>query len=197
MSKRCRIVALGGVLTLAIGCGQREGPQADHALRSVGIQEHPPAAGAIVSQPTCPPSRSEGTVAPAGSIYAITFAVNGREHVVREGDTLRVVPGDDVRVQDVTICVGPFSGDGGEACVDVAPVARGGREVISEHAGTHQVPLAPGLTTIPGPDASWTIRESWKEVAAVLNHWPPTETRDRTCAEGRCERDDRMVIVLQ
>ena len=157
-------------------------PAATHDLATVG------------SAPACPPATGEGTVSPAVSIYSIVFAVNGVEQVVRDGDVLQALPGEQVQVREVTICVGAFSGNGGEACVDLAPVDQSGQEIASEHRGTHTVPVAPGFISISGPDQGWVISENWGHIAAVLNHWPPDGTQDPGCGGGRCERDDRTIV---
>jgi WD40 repeat protein len=144
----------------------------------------------------CPPASGAGTVDPAISIYSVTLVVNGLEQVVRGGDTVQALAGDQVQVREVTICTGPFPGSGGEACVDFAPVSQSGQELATEHAGTHMVGVTPGLTTISGPDHVWTVDESWMGLAAVLNHWPPAGTKDLDCGDGRCERDDRITVGL-
>jgi hypothetical protein len=138
-----------------------------------------------------------GTISPAISIYSIVFIVNGLEQVVRDGDMLQALPGEEVQVREVTICVGSFSGNGGEACVDFAPVTRGGQEIVSEHIGTHTVRVAPGFMSISGPDHGWAIGENWKHISVVLNHWPPGGTEDLGCGSGRCERDDRIIIGFE
>ena len=96
------------------------------------------------SVPACPPARGEGTISPAISIYSIVFVVNGVEQVARDGDMLHASPGEEVQVREVTICVGSYSGNGGEACVDFVPVTHSGQEIVSEHGGTHTVRVAPG-----------------------------------------------------
>jgi hypothetical protein len=146
------------------------------------------------STPACPPARGQGTVSPAVSIYSITFVVNGVEQVVRDNDVLGASPGDQVSVQKVTICTGSFQGNGGEACVDLAPVDQRGEEVVSEHVGTHMAPVIRGFMSVPGPEQTWTIDEAWRAISAVLNHWPPGDTQDRACGGGRCECDDRIVV---
>jgi hypothetical protein len=136
-------------------------------------------------------------VPPAVSIESITFVVNSMERAVRAGDTLQAAPGDRVQVMTVTICVGPFSGNPGEACVDFAPADASGQEVASEHRGTHLVALTTGLISIPGPEHVWSIGPGWSQFCAVVNHWPPGSTRDAGCASGGCERDDRVVVELR
>ncbi|MGD2158317.1 MAG: hypothetical protein PVG32_15675, partial [Anaerolineales bacterium] len=89
----------------------------------------------------CPPARGEGTISPAVSIYSITFIVNGVEHVVGDDDPLRAHPGDEVRIKGAVICAGNFSGNGGDACVDFAPVTQDGKDTLSDHIGTHPVSL--------------------------------------------------------
>ncbi len=189
------------VLSLAIGCG-RSGetttvlsppmPQlADTAEPTAALDSE-----AVDSTPVYPSAVGEGTVSPAVSIVSITFVVNGVERVVRDGDTLQALPGDRVEVRDVTICAGPFMGDGGEACVDFAPVDKSGQEVLSEHRVTHLVRVTPGLIPIPNARLAWTVSEDWSGISAVLNHWTPEETRDLGCASGHCERDDQIMVEL-
>lgn len=144
----------------------------------------------------CPPVNGVGTIDPAIAIYSMAFVVNGFEQVVRPGDTLRALAGDEVQIKEVIICAGPFSGNGGQACVDFVPVSPSGQELGPEHAGTHMVRVTPGFTTISGPDRVWTVDERWKDIAGVLNHWPSVETKDLDCANGRCERDDRIIVGL-
>jgi hypothetical protein len=147
--------------------------------------------------PACPQATGEGTISPAISIYSIVFIVNGVEQMVRDGDVLQALPGEQVQVREVTVCVGAFSGNGGEACVDLAPVDQSGQEITSEHRGTHNVPVVPGFASISGPDQGWVIGENWGHIAAVLNHWPPEGTQDLGCGGGRCERDDRTIVGLR
>jgi hypothetical protein len=113
---------------------------------------------------------------------------------MRDGDVLQAMPGDEIQVREVTVCAGSFSGNGGEACVDFAPVTQSGQEIGSEHGGTHTVPVTPGFSSLSGPDHRWTIGENWDHISAVLNHWPPEGTEDLDCGSGRCERDDRMNV---
>ena len=186
------------VLALAAGCSRGDDTAAAPPTYVPQPTDSPEAAAALDSNstPVCPAARGEGTVSPAVSIYSITFVVNGLEQVVRDGDTLQALPGDDVQVREAVICTGPFSGDGGEACVDVAPADQDGQEIAAEHAGTHLVPVTPGLMSISGPDYTWTIDENWAHFAVVLNHWPPGATEDSGCANGRCERDDRITVAF-
>jgi hypothetical protein len=142
----------------------------------------------------CPQPDGNGSVPPAISISSIVFFVNGSEVVVRDGDGLRVQPGDLVRVDDVTICVGAFSGNGGKACVDIAPVSADGQDVTSQHQGSHLFDPTPGQMSISGLDFGWVIEEGWGSLSAVLNHWAPTITEDTACADGLCESDDWMII---
>lgn len=151
----------------------------------------------VDSTPLCPAASGEGTVSPAVSIYSITFMVNGLEQVVRKGDRLQGMPGDEMEVKEVTICAGLFSGNGGEACVDFVPVESSGEEVVSEHGGTHLVRVTAGLVSIPGPGDTWTIDESWEHVVAVVNHWPPEDTEDPNCGDRQCEHDDWVIIGLR
>ena len=139
----------------------------------------------------------EGTVAPAITIHSITFLVDEEELTLSDGDVLPAPPGSEVSVVEVEIFVGAFVANGGEACVDFAPIRDSGEEVSAEHAGTHMVPLTPGLITVPGPDRSWSIDGSWVGIAAVVNHWPGVKTEDHECAEGQCERDHRLLLPLR
>jgi len=190
------------VLSLAAGCG-RSGktvtalpthvPQPTLSLEPATTLD----SGATGPTPVCPPARGEGTISPAVSIYSITFVVNGLEQVVRAGDTLQALPGDEMKVKEITICAEAFSGNSGEVCVDFAPVDSSGQEFTSEHGGTHMVRLIPGFMTLPGPGHTWTIGENWRQISAVLNHWPPEDTEDLDCSNRRCEHDDRIIIGLR
>lgn len=187
------------VLSLAAGCGR-----SDVTVTALPTQMPQPTdspeptatldPGTSGPTPVCPPARGEGTIPPAISIYSITFVVNGLEQLVRDDDTLQAMPGDEVQVKEVVICAGSFSGNGGEACVDFAPAGQSGQEMVSEHRGTHTVPVAPGFISISGPSYAWTIGEGWTHISIVLNHWPPEDTEDLGCGSGRCERDDRIMV---
>jgi hypothetical protein len=190
------------VLSLVAGCSRSGAtatalpthlPQPNVALEPAATSD----LATVASMPACPPARGEGTISPDISIYSIVFVVNGLEQVVSDGDMLQAQPGELVQVREVTICVGSFSGNGGEACVDFAPVAQSGQEIVSEHIGTHTVRVKPGFMSISGPDNRWTIGENWKHISVVLNHWPPEGTEDLGCGSGRCERDDRIIIGFQ
>lgn len=189
------------VLSLSAGCGGNDATGTTPPARS----PHPTGAlepsatpwqVTVDSTPSCPSPRGGGTVSPAISIDSIVFAVSGVEQVVREGDMLQAQPGEQVHVKEVTICAGFFSGDGGEACVDFAPVAQDGQEIASEHRGTHTLRVMPGLMNLSGPDQGWSIGENWRAISAVLNHWPPEGTDDLRCGNGRCEPDDRIIVTL-
>jgi hypothetical protein len=123
--------------------------------------------------------------------------VNGREQVVRDGDMLQASRGDEVQVREVTICANPFSGSGGEACVEFTPLDQNGQERVAEGNGTHMKRVPSGFTSIPGPNHTWIVGENWRHIVAVLNHWPPGGTNDPGCGGGRCEHDDRMIVGLQ
>jgi len=138
-----------------------------------------------------------GTIAPAITIHSITFLVDDAELTLSEGDLLPVRPGSQVTVAEIRISVGPFAGDGGEVCVDFAPTRDSGEEVLSAHTGTHMVRVAPGPMTMPGPDGSWTSDGSWAGIAVVANHWPGVKTQDHVCADAKCERDHRFVLLLR
>ena len=157
----------------------------------------PSDSGTVVSAQACPPARGVGTIAPAISISSMTFVVNGLKRTVRGDDTLRASPGDTVQLREVVICTEPFPGDGGNFCVDISPTDRNGEMIFSEHKGTHMMPVAPGVTTISGLDYTWTVGEDWKNLTAVVNHWTPGKTKDLECANGLCERDDRIIVEVR
>lgn len=187
------------MLSLTAGCGRRDAtvtalpthmPQPTDSQEAAATLD----SASIDPTPVCPPASGEGMIPPAVSIYSITFVVNGLEQVVRGGDALQASPGDEVQVREVTICAGPFSGNGGEACVDFAPADTSGQEIVSEHSGTHAVRVTPGFISISVPSHTWTIDEDWRHISAVLNHWPAEDTEDLDCGGGRCERDDRIIV---
>ena len=189
------------VLSLATGCGRSDGTVTALPTQMLQPADSPvptatPHTVTIDPTPVCPPARGIGTVSPAVSISSITFLVNGLEQVVYGDDMLQAAPGDRVQVTDAIICAGTFSGKGGEACVDFAPVDQSGQEIFPEHKGTHLVPVAPGLIVISDLDVAWTISEDWSGISAVLNHWTPENTQDLGCASERCERDDRIMVEL-
>ena len=138
-----------------------------------------------------------GTISPAISIRSMILVVNGVERTVRGDDTLQASPGDEVQVREVVICAGSFSGDGGNVCVDISPTDQSGEAIFSEHTGTHMMPVTPGVTKISGLDYTWTVGKDWKSLSAVVNHWTPGKTKDLECANGLCERDDRMTIEFR
>jgi hypothetical protein len=145
----------------------------------------------------CPPAVGEGTVAPAIAIRSVTLLVNDIRLTLSEGDTLPAPPGSQVQVVEVALCVGPFSGDAGDACADFAPTGESGEKITPEHAGTHLVPLTSGIITLPGPDHAWIIEDDWTALAAVVNHWPGVKTQDLGCGEANCERDDWLILPLR
>ena len=154
--------------------------------------------GTVVSAQACPPARGVGTISPAISISSMTFVVNGVERTVRGDDTLQASPGDTVRLREVTICVECFSGDGGNYCVDISPMDRNGEAIFSEHKGTHMMRGVPCCVDIISDlDYTWTVGEGWKSLTAVVNHWTPGKTKDLECADGLCERDDRVIIEFR
>lgn len=196
--------ALAAILLLSsvVGCGRGNEATTElppHRSQPTGPVEPTsgPNLGTTGDASVCPPNRGEGTISPAVSIDSISFLVNGLEQVVRGDEALNAQPGDAVQVREATICVGPFSGNGGDACVDWVPIDQRGEEIVSEHRGTHMVPLTPGSIRISGPGGTWVIGENWISIAAVVNHWPPENTEDLNCGGGRCERDDRIVVVLR
>ena len=157
----------------------------------------PPDSGAVVSATACRPARGVGTISPAISISSMILVVNGVERTVRGDDTLRVSPGAEVRVREVAICTEPFSGDGGNFCVDISPADRSGDAIFSEHKGTHMMPVKSGVAVISGLDYTWTVGEDWKNLTAVVNHWTPGKSEDLECAGGLCERDDWIVLEVR
>ncbi len=190
------------VLSLAAGCSRSsetvtalptQVPQPTVSLEPTATLN----SGATRATPVCPPARGEGTIPPAVSIYSITFVVNGLEQVVRAGDRLQASPGNEMEVKEITICAEGFSGNSGEVCADFAPVDQSGQELTSEHGGTHIIRTLPGFMTISGPSHTWIIGENWRQISAVLNHWPPEDTEDLDCGNRRCEHDDRIIIELR
>jgi len=143
------------------------------------------------------PSEAGGTVPPAIAVCSVTYIVNGVEQIVRNGETLQASRGEEVSVGEVAICVGPFSGDGGQSCIDFFPLDDDGHEIASERIGTHQQKVNPGCHSVAGPDGVWLVGESWHSISAVLNHWPLDRTEDSACADGLCERDDLVRVFLQ
>jgi hypothetical protein len=186
MKRLLRVLALVLMLPLAVACDG-----------SGAVSPSPPAAVPSLEMSACPPAQARGTVPPAIAICSITYIVNGAEQIVRDGDTLQASRGDEVRIGKVALDVGPFSGDGGQACVDFVPVGQNGEEIASDRRGTHMQKVNPGRTSVRGPDGTWTIGENWRSISAVLNHWPVDSTEDLDCAGGLCERDDRVTVFLQ
>ena len=189
-------------LSLAAGCSRSDEsatalpdqvPQLTHTVEPIET----PDSEVIDPMPVCPPANGQGTISPDITIHSITFVVNGVEQVLRNGDTLDARVGDQLEVREVVICAGSFSGNGGEACVDFAPIDQSGQEIMSEHAGTHIVQVTSGFISIPGPSHIWTLAESWGQITAVLNHWAQGGTEDIECANGRCEHDDWAIITLR
>ena len=184
------------------GCTERSAPSTEEPVHTQPTDAQVPTMTAeeasMGNESTCPPANGQGTVSPAISIDSITFVVNDLEQVLRDGDSLQALPGDQLQVSDVTICAQPFAGNGGEVCVHFAPLDQDGEEIVSDSGGTHLVLVAPGHTTISGPDHTWTVGENWQGISAVVNHWPPDRnTQDVECGGGLCERDDRMLIVFR
>lgn len=190
------ILAIVVVLSLLTGCdGSGATPVAPpvHTAQPTDT----PASTAATSTPPCTPANAGGTVSPAITICSVSFLVNGVEQVVRDGDALRASRGDEVQIGGASICVGPFSGSGGEACVDFVPIDSSGQEIASERNGTHNIKVSSGCRSISGPGGTWIIGEDWAHIAAVLNHWPPSRTEDVGCGGGLCERDDRITVSVQ
>ena len=189
------------VLSLVAGCSTSSAPatawQTDVLQPTDALEtEVTPYQVTNGSVPACPPARGEGTISPAISIYSVVFVVSGIEQVVHDGDMLQVSTGEEVQVREVTICVGSYSGNGGEACVDFVPVTKGGEEIVSERSGTHNFKVTPGFMSISGLERGWIIGENWRYFSIVLNHWPPITTEDLGCGSGRCEHDDRLIVEL-
>jgi len=199
IGKRFWVLVTLLALSLVAGCG-RSG-EIDSALPIQTIQpaDSPeltvmPELGDVDPAPVCPTTRGVGTVSPAVSIYSITFLVNGIEQIVLQNNTLQAMPGDEVQIREVIICASPFSGNGGQACVDFAPTDESGQEIKPEHKGTDTVPITPGQISISGLNFTWIVGKNWSGFYAVLNHWPPVETQDLGCANGLCERDDWIIV---
>jgi hypothetical protein len=184
--RKVALIALGFMLAWSsVSCSSAE----DAPVPSLAPTAGEPSSG-------CPAPVGEGTVAPAIAIQSVALLVNDTELTLSEGDTLAAPVGSRVRVVEVALCVGPFSGDAGDACADFAPTDESGETITAEHAGTHLVPLTPGIVTVPGPDHTWTIEDGWTAIAAVVNHWPGVKTEDHGCAEATCERDDWLILPL-
>jgi len=150
---------------------------------------------------TCSPADAEGIIAPAIAIESVTFLVNGVDRVIRDGDSLRASTGDQVQVKQAVVCVHPFNGAGGFVHVELVPVAfdqNKGRneEIPSEYIATAARVVAAGTITLPGSDRGWTLG-NWHHITAVVVHYPPGGTQDSTCGPNECERDDRMIVLLQ
>jgi hypothetical protein len=200
--KAVSVLEVLSALSLAAGCARSQLPATalpTQMLQSADslVPTVTPKTRAVDLSSVCPGARGVGTVAPAVSIHSITFLVNGLEQELHGEDALQAAPGDEVEIGEVTICVGSFVGDGGEACVDFAPVDQSGREIVTEHKGTHTVPVVAGFTTISGLGLAWTIDEDWTGISAVLNHWPREETQDAGCGSTRCERDDWVTVSFR
>ena len=198
---RIKVWVLASLLALSLVAGCGRSGEIDTILTTQTIQSADsteptpiPDIGDVDPAPVCPTARGVGTVSPAVSIYSITFLVNGIEQVVLEYNVLQVVPGDELQIKEVIICAGFFPGDGGQACVDFAPIDQNGQEIMSEHKGTDTVPVIPGRIIISDLNFTWTVDENWSGFYAVLNHWTPVETQDLGCASGRCERDDQLIV---
>ena len=94
------------------------------------------------AQSGCRQPDGQGSVDPAMSIFSMVFAVNGEEIEVVPGETLPVDPGDEVRLVEVSLCVGRYSNSPGEVCVDLAPVTVEDEELSSLHSCLHTSALA-------------------------------------------------------
>jgi hypothetical protein len=160
----------------------------------------------VVHPSICPPTDAEGTVLPSVTISSTTFIVNGDERVADDSGSFQVSPGDQVRVKDVTICVDPFNGRGGKVYVEFDPVKPDPTDpgeiiIIKEEVkGTLAVSVKPKLTTIPGPNYTWTIGDDWKHISVVTVHYPAEKTENSECEPKDpyiCEVDDRMIAPVQ
>lgn len=153
----------------------------------------------------CPTADAEGTIAPAVAISSIMFVVNGVEQVVRDGDALQASSDDQVRVKEVTICPDQrFESSGGVVYIEFDPVEtdpadpQKGKLIVDEVKGTRVVQVTSGLTTVPGPDYTWTIGDSWRHISVITVHYPPDGgTQNPDCEGGFCEIDDRMIVGIQ
>jgi hypothetical protein len=190
------ILAIVVVLSLLTGCDGSGATPTEPPAHTPQPTDTPTPTAATATPP-CTPANAAGTVPPAIAICSVSFLVNGVEQVVRDGDALQASRGDEVQIGEATICVGPFSGSGGEACVDFVPIDPSGQEIASERNGTHNLKVSPGCRSISGPGGTWIIGEDWAYIAAVLNHWPPGGTEDADCGGGLCEQDDRIVVGVQ
>jgi len=143
-----------------------------------------------------------GTVPPSVAIASITFVVNGVEQVVDDWGLLQASPGDRVEAKEVTICVDRFEGSGGRVYVEFNPVDDSGQVITSEVTGTIAVAVAPGLTTISGPDHTWTIGGDWRHFSVVVVHYPDSfwKTASPECEENTpyiCEVDDYTIVPIR
>jgi len=147
----------------------------------------------------CPSiANAEGTVSPTVVISSITFLVNGVEQVVDDLGSLHASVGDQVEVKEVTVCVDPFEGNGGHAYFELDPVSADGEIIASETRGTRAMTVAPGFTTISGPDHTWTIGGNWRHFSVAAVHYPSGGgTQNPECEWGLCEVDDRMIVHIQ
>jgi hypothetical protein len=189
-------------LSLAAGCGRSGETDSAQPAQIIQPADSPdptltPDIENAIPASVCPTARGIGTVSPAFLIYSITCLVNGIEQIMLQNNMLQAVSGDEVQIREVIICASPISGDGGQACVDFAPIDESGQEIRSEHKGTDTVSLTPGPISISGLNFTWTVGENWSGFYALLNHWTPTETQDLDCASGGCERDDWLSIKFQ
>lgn len=183
-----RLAAIVALAVLIVGCGGDDAVSTSTTMASATTRTTAPTSA-------CPAADGVGSVRPAMSVYSVTFVVNGREQVVRDGGTLEAVSGDEVLVSEVEICANEVGGGRGEVCVDIAPLDRNGEEIRSQAGGTHARPVPTGFVTVSGPPTAWTIGEGWQGFTVVVNHWVGGGS-DAGCAEGKCERDDYMRIPL-
>jgi hypothetical protein len=115
---------------------------------------------------------------------------------VRSGDNLSVSSGDVVLIPKVGACAAPFTGGGGEVCVEFTPLDSNGQALAAEGMGTHLMPVTSGVIVIPGPRDRWIVGEEWRQISVEVNHWPLGGSSDPSCGEARCEHDDQVLVSL-
>ncbi len=157
-----------------------------------------PTDSSLSPTPTCPPADAEGTVSPVITLLSVTFEVNGAEQVVDDFGVLQAAVGDQVSVKDVTICIDPFEGNGGQIYVEFDPVDTNGEIIGFEVKGTRAIPATPGSRSITGKDYTWTIGDNWRHFSVNTIHYPTGGgTKNLYCENGACEVDDRMIISIE
>jgi len=140
-------------------------------------------------------ANAAGTSSPAIAISSIIFVVNGVEQAVNDSGPLSASSGDQVQVKEVTICVSPFAGKGGQFYVAFDPVNTVREIIESEATGTQTVAVDTGFETIPGPAYTWTIGDNWRHISVMTVHYPAGgDPEDPECEKGACEIDDRIIV---